>query len=322
MAHMIDFSNNRANIAYVGKTPWHGLGVNLEEGQSLDKWRVAAGMNWEALRSKEMFYDQDGNLITGNDDILFRSDTKAKLGNCTERYRIIQPADVLEFYRDLVATQGWSLDVAGCLDGGKRLWALAKTEQEFAVKGTIDRVGAYLLLATSYDGTMATVGKFTSVRVVCQNTLSMSLGDKLAKVSVRHNTEFNAESVKQELGVVETSLKQLEMEANILADRKMSDSEAMRFIKDVIAGKDIKDEDVSTRAANIIKGVFSLYKGAGMGATLNSAQGTAWGVLNAITEHVDHHTGRNANNRVRNAWFGQGENVKLEAKSSLLKMAA
>ena len=71
-----------------------------------------------------------------------------------------------------------------------------------------------------------------------------------------------------------------------------------------------------------VKGVFDLYKGRGKGSTLPTAQDTLWGLLNAVTEHVDHYQGRSNDTRIRSAWFGQGENLKLKAKDTLLTMLA
>lgn len=324
MAHMIDFSNDRANIAYLGHTPvWHGLGTSLTEGAPLEVWLKEAGMSWEAKKTKQMFRDEDGVIHYGDENILYRSDTKATLGTCSDRYQIVQPGEVIEFYRDLVDLQGFTIETAGCLDGGKRLWALAKTDGEIAVGGTVDRMNTYLLLATSFDGSMATVGKFTSVRVVCQNTLSMCMNDGEAKIAVPHSTSFDARKMKEQLGIYEAATIQMQEKVDILAGRKMNDSEAMRFIIDVLAGKDVKAEDLSTRNGNIVKGVFDLYKGDGMGATLASANGTAWGAVNAVSEYTDHHINtRDRNNRMKSAWFGNGDSTKTKAFNLALALAA
>lgn len=321
MAHMIDFSNNRSNIAFVGEKPWHGLGQELEINTPLEMWAEKAGFNWEAKKA-QVQYNVDGEVYESDKQIIYRSDTKLDLGVCKDRYQIVQPMDVLEFYRDIVELEGWHIEVAGVLDGGKRLWALAKTGDQFDVNGTVDRVNTYLLLATSYDGTMATIGKFTSVRVVCQNTLTMSLGDRIASVRVPHSREFNPAAMKAELGIHTEATKQFMEEAAALAQRKTTDKEAMKFIIDILHGKDDKIEDISTRKANIIKSVYDLYDGKGMGSSLPSANGTAWGVLNAITEYTNHHVNsRSVNNRVRAAWFGTNEQLGLNAKEILLKAA-
>jgi len=61
MAHEIDTTTGRAAMAYIGQTPWHGLGRRLEEGATIETWQQAAGMEWEVLRSKVRFaIEQDG----------------------------------------------------------------------------------------------------------------------------------------------------------------------------------------------------------------------------------------------------------------------
>lgn len=89
----------------------------------------------------------------------------------------------------------------------------------------------------------------------------------------------------------------------------------------MLEGKNTKIEDVSTRGANIIQNVFSLYSGNGMGSTLKSADGTLWGVVNSITQYYDHEiNSRNQNNRLRSAWFGQGDTKKTQAYNLALDM--
>lgn len=320
MAHLIDLSNNRANVAFTGEPLWHGLGEKIDRDSSIDEWRVAAGLDWTAEKTPAEYRVGD-EVFTSEKKIIYRSDTKAELGYVSKRYKPVQPQEILEFFRDLVGAGGWGLDVVGSLDGGKKIWALAKTENEFAVNGTIDKVGMNLLLATSFDGSLATIAKFSSLRVVCNNTLTASLADGMQKISVGHVGVFDAQKVREQLGLVDHITETLHEKANVLAKRKMKDKDAMQFIIDTLAGKDTDIESLSTRSVKVINNVFELYKGAGMGSTLASSAGTAWGLLNSITEHVDHHLGRNSNNRLKNAWFGQGERIKNTAFEELLKIA-
>lgn len=323
MAHLIDFSNARANIAFVGETPWHGLGQKLNPATPFDVWLKEAGLDWTANKARINFEDEDGTIHRGDSEIIYRSDTKKQLGVVSDRYKIVQPREVIEFYSDLVGTQGWDIEVAGSLDEGKRIWALAKTDASINVLGTQDTLETYLLLATAFDGTMATVGKFSSVRVVCQNTLTMSLHDGQAKVSVPHSRVFDANVVKRDLGIYVDATMELEANANRLAKQNITDKDAMRFIIDVLAGKDTIASEMSTRQSNIVRSVYDLYKGKGMGSNLQAANGTAWGLVNSVTEYVDHHVNsRNVNNRIRSAWFGQGESMKNVAFEMALEIAA
>lgn len=322
MAHQLDESTGKAAIAYVGQTPWHGLGAKLDPNSTFDTWLKSAGLDWSANRAKVKYEDEEGTLHSSKSEVIFRSDTKGLLGVVSDRYKIVQPREVIEFYQDLVGVRGWEIEVAGALDDGKRIWALAKTDAEINVGKSFDQVGTYLLLATAFDGTMATVGKFTSVRVVCNNTLTMSLNDGIkAKVSVPHSRVFDANTVKEELGIYEQATKTLEEHANAMAKVKVSDKDAMKFILDVLAGENVDVQKMSPKAVNIITSVYKLYDGGGMGSNLESASGTVWGLTNSISEYLDHHVNsRSDNNRLRSAWFGQGETLKQKAYNMALAM--
>ena len=318
--HMIDMSNGRANIAFTGQPCWHGLGQQLSDGASIDQWRVEAGLNWSARRATIQF-EADDVVREGDSEILFRSDNFGQLGIVSPDYKIVQPGEVLEFFRDLVDSGNMKLETAGSLDNGKKVWALAKTNQDFRVFGQ-DQVEGYLLLATSFDGTLSTRAQFTSVRVVCNNTLQVSVRGKSSNaVSIPHSAMFNHNQVKLDLGILDDGFKQFEEQANLLAQRNMSDKEAIRFIMNVLTGED-DAEKLSTRSANVVKHVYGLYAGNGMGSSLRSANGTAWGALNAVTEYVDHQQGRNVNNRFRSAQFGIGATTKADALQKALALAA
>ena len=198
MAHEIQ------TMAYVDAVPWHGLGNKLTPNQPIEVWQNEAGMDWR-INETEVLYSVsggDGLHLKSNPDnkVLFRSDTHSPLSVVSKRYKVVQPHDVLEFYRDLVSVGGFELETAGVLKGGKKLWALAKTGQETLLRGN-DRVKAYLLLATSCDGSLCTTAQFTSVRVVCNNTLQLAVGDSGGAVKVPHSTEFDPQQVKQTLGL-------------------------------------------------------------------------------------------------------------------------
>ena len=320
MSHMIDMSNGRANIAFVGQPCWHGLGQKLSQGASIDQWRVEAGLDWHAGRAGVQF-EADGVVRQGDSEVLFRSDNFKQLGIVSPDYKIVQPGEVLEFFRDLVSTGDMALETAGCLDDGKKVWALAKTNQDFRVFGQ-DQVEGYLLLATSFDGTLSTRAQFTSVRVVCNNTLQLSVRGKSSNaVAIPHSALFNHSQVKLDLGILDNSFKQFEEQANMMANRRIADKEAIRFIMNVLTGED-DAEKLSTRSANVVKHFYGLYCGNGKGSSLRSANGTAWGVLNAITEYVDHEQGRNVNNRFRSAQFGAGAATKADALEKALALAA
>ena len=121
MAHEIDHSTGSPAIAYVGETPWHELGERLPEGQPIETWLKAARLDWE-LKRLPVQYLVDGRLRTMDDRfVLVRSDTQAALSVVSGDYQIVQPKEVLEFYRGLVDSFGYTLETAGALDGGRKV---------------------------------------------------------------------------------------------------------------------------------------------------------------------------------------------------------
>lgn len=328
MAHLIDMTGGRANMAYAGATPWHGLGSQLSHGASIDQWRVEAGLNWNAGRSIVRF-EAPGlpGFCTGESEVLYRDDTFQQLGIVSERYQIVQPGEVLEFFRDIVGTGGLELETAGSLDNGRKVWAMARTGDSMAIKGQ-DRVEGYLLLSTSFDGSMATKAQFTSVRVVCNNTLSIATASSKGAVVVPHSSSFDARGAKVELGLIHGAWGQFEDQANALADRRLTNGEAMNLLLSIMepaaAVKLAKGEtiELSTKRRNQITSVFELFQGRGMGSALVSSAGTAWGMVNAVTQYIDHDAGNNVNNRFRSGQFGPGAAMKQEAFTKALALVA
>lgn len=318
MAHQVQ------QMAYVGETPWHGLGNPLTPQQPIEIWQHEAGMDWR-IEETDVLYSVsggDGLHLKTNPDakILFRSDNHAPLSVVSNRYKVVQPHDVLEFYRDLVSVGGFQLETAGVLKGGKKLWALAKTGQETMLRGG-DKVKAYLLLATSCDGTICTTTQFTSVRVVCNNTLQLAVSDAVGAVKVPHSTLFDPAKVKQELGLGLSAWDRFKADIDKLAARPVHKFEAMNYLVDVLGDPSVPLAEQPNQKA--LNSVHALFSGGAKGADMASANGTAWGLLNAVTEHVDRHRrARSNDHRLDSAWFGQGASIKAKAFGEAMKLAA
>lgn len=322
-------------MAYANETPWHGLGNRLAPNQPLETWAQSAGMNWRIEETEVRFVT--GNNADASDPgnihafphqkVLYRSDTSAPLSVVSQRYQVVQPGEILEFYRDLTEVGGFELESAGVLKEGRKFWALARTGQSATLKGK-DQVSGYLLLATACDGTLATVAQFTSIRVVCNNTLSIALGQGQGAVKVPHRSQFDAQAVKRQLGVAVSSWDNFMTRMKALSDRKVSAQQAEAFFKRVLTysttgGIDPTDHPVTTVNDRALKAVQALYAGNGKGAELASAAGTAWGLVNGVTEYIDHHRrARSEDHRRDAAWFGAGAVLKQRAWEEANKLIA
>ncbi|WP_443700857.1 DUF932 domain-containing protein [Pseudomonas sp.] len=322
MAHLIE------QMAYVGATPWHGLGSQLSPKQPLEVWQQEAGMNWQIQESPVHFMaDAAGHLGTihtfPEQKVLYRSDTKAALSVVSQRYQVVQPRDVLEFYRDLTERSGYELETAGVLKGGRKLWALARTGQSAVLKGN-DVVNGYLLLATSCDGTLATTATPTTIRVVCNNTLTIAVNGASQAIKVPHSTRFDPRAVKQQLGITVSQWDDFMYRMRTLAARPVKTHEAKDYLRSVLCealAANPERPGISNERA--LTKVLSMYEGHGRGAELEAAKGTAWGLLNAVTEYVDHERRARSNEyRMDTAWFGQGAAIKQRALNTALQLVA
>jgi phage/plasmid-like protein (TIGR03299 family) len=322
MAHLVN------SMAYTGETPWHSLGNALPAKQSIDVWAKEAGMDWNICETPVRYLtEQAGSLgaIMSFDDqkVLYRSDTKAALSVVSGRYQVVQPKAVLEFYRDLTEISGFELETAGVLKEGKKFWALAKTGKEATLKGN-DVVKGYILLATSCDGTLATTATPTTVRVVCNNTLAIALNGASSAIKVPHSTSFDPQAVKKQLGIAVSQWDSFMYRCKTLSERKVKTHESMNYFLKVLCQTDNPvDPAQGLTNERALKKVQALYEGQGHGAELSSASGTAWGLLNAVTEFVDHEKrARSQEYRMDSAWFGQGANLKQRALDHALQLVA
>ncbi len=336
MAHELTIrANGRAEMAFVGETPWHGLGQNVTKGASIGVWQKEAGMDWEAKEADVYFEAARGNLDLqriGGHKVIYRSDNDYPLAVMGSNYQIVQPKEVLEFFRDLTEVGGWHIHTAGTLREGRKLWAMA-SHDETALVGKGDAVSNNLLLATSLDGSMRTTAMLTSVRVVCANTLAIALSGTDAQnakmVRVSHRSIFDPQGIKEALGVATDSFAAFMHQARELADTPMDLADARDVLIKIFGQTNSKaatntswmgdlsklqrcDEEEAKDSRSVGR-ILELFDGAGMGATLKTAKGTSWGLLNAVTQFVDHEMGRTQDTRLDAAWFGRGQQFKQQA---------
>lgn len=289
---------------------WHGLENVIPSAAPFDTWLEKSGMNFDILRSPVCFYDDNGVSNYMNDKhVLYRSDTKAPLSTVSESYNIVQPREVLGFFSDLCAKNALKMDTAGVIRNGTKFWALARTGA-YADISANDRVMQYVLMATSADSSVATTIKHTSVRVVCSNTLNLSLNNKESAIRVSHSSLFNANDVKMDLGLLDNEFDSFGEIATELHYRHVTLPEARKWYAEMLSGKSDMDTDEVNKYANesrLFKNVWEGY------VTGKGAEETMWGLLNGLTYTVDHMRGRSNDTRLDSSLFGTGSLLKAKA---------
>lgn len=323
MAHDLDMSNSRVNFAYVGESAWHRLGNKLDHNATPEQWSEAAGFAWEAVRSPVMFRTTEGAgpVTMPGRFVIHRSDTGAPLSVMSGNFRITQPAQVMEFFRDIIKAGGAKMETAGMLAGGAKFWALARFDDQFDMPGD-SPILPYLMLATSLDGSLSNTAAFTTVRVVCQNTLTMA--NRMAHdgaagvVRVPHSTDFNADQVKSQLGLMQGRWEQFKKDARSMSQRTISREDAVEYFLSVLYPKAKTLDLAETRPT--LGAVLSVYEN-GIGQQTDAAKDTVWGLLQACTRYVDHEKkAASDDTRLQQAWFGAGAALKRAAYEKALEL--
>ena len=164
----------------VRETPWHGLGRIIMDAPASREALELAGLDWQ-VESRNI-YSGTGAMIPGYRANV-RSTDDAVLGAVSDRYRIVQNEEAFQFTDDLLG-EGVTYETAGSLQGGKKVWMLARLPRKYLIAG--DQVEPYLVIFNSHDGSSGVKVAMTPIRVVCQNTLNLALNTAKRSWTARH----------------------------------------------------------------------------------------------------------------------------------------
>ena len=319
MAHELEMINGEAQMAYAGDVPWHGLGVKVSNDLTPEQMLKAAGLNW-TVDPVELFAEVgDKRLATGH-RALVRSTDQRVLDVITDDWNPVQNQEAFEFFNDFVGAGEMEMHTAGSLKDGKIVWALAKVKESFELFNGRDQVDAYLHFTNPHSYGQSIDVRFTPIRVVCNNTLTLSLNMKSKNmVKVSHRREFDGDMVKEALGVAKHKLDQYKEMAQFLSKKRYNDENVVDYFKRVFPVLTTKTDSEKVlsksaeRALDIIK--YDSQPGAEFG------KGTWWEAFNAVTYMTDHEIGRSVDSRLTSAWYGANKNLKTKALETAVEMA-
>lgn len=315
MAHELEITSNGAAMAYAGETPWHSLGKRVSDDLTPAQMMEAAQLNWTVEKRPLEFVVDDQRHPVANKYALVRSDSNAVLDVVGSGWQPTQNETAFNFFTDFVGAGEMSMHTAGSLKNGQIVWALAKVDQSFEILGG-DKVDSYLLFSNPHKWGQAIDVRFTPIRVVCNNTLSLSLGQKAEKaVKVSHNQTFDPEAVNTALGIAANKLQQYEEMAKFLASKRYTADSMIEYFNTVfpVYGA-AKKKQQSKQAARAVQ-VVDTQPGAQYG------EGSFWQLFNAATYLTDHEIGKSADTRMQSAWYGQGAQRKVNALETAVQLA-
>ena len=310
MAHMVE------TMAYAGEKPWHGLGKEVHNDLTPAQMLVEAGLDW-SVDKVPAFATIGGKKVSVGRDALVRSTDNRILDVVSSEWNPVQNHEAFEFFTDFVMEGDMEMNTAGSLRGGQVVWALAKIKESFELFDG-DRVEGYLLFTNPHKFGQCIDVRFTPIRVVCNNTLTLSLNEKGNRfVKVNHRRQFDAESVKQTLGIASKKLGTYKEMAQMLGGKRYNKSSLISYFNDVfpvLTTKEKARKELSKSATRALE-VIDTQPGH------EFAKGSWWQAYNAVTFMTDHEIGRNNDNRLTSAWFGPNSQLKVRALQSAIEYA-
>ena len=314
MAHNIEFVNGKAQMAYVGETPWHGLGTEVPADLTPDQMLEAAGLDWTV--SKVPAYSKVGgkNVDIGWSALVRDRDQKV-IDVVSNDWNPVQNSEAFEFFNDFIAEGDMEMHTAGSLAEGQIVWALAKVKDSFELFGG-DRVDSYLHFTNFHRYGCSTDVRFTPIRVVCNNTLTLSLNTKVERmVKISHRKQFNGDDAKLMLGIAADKLAKYKEMAQFLGTKRYNAESVVDYFKRLWpANENSKRTEVTKKAKDALS-ILESQPGA------EFATGSWWQPFNAATYYVDHLAGRSQDTRLQSAWYGNNKNLKVRALELAVEMA-
>jgi phage/plasmid-like protein (TIGR03299 family) len=319
MSHEVEMVEGVAQMAYAGETPWHGLGTKVAPDLSPIQIMSKAGLDWTV--EKETMTTASGVEIEGKKALVRSADNKV-LDVVGDNWNPVQNEQAFEFFSEYTLAGDMEMHTAGSLKGGQMVWALAKVKESFDILGG-DQVDSYLLFSNPHKYGKAIDVRFTPIRVVCNNTLSMSLGQNVANsVTMNHRNEFNPDMVKEQMGIASEKFAKYKEMATFLSTKQFSMDALVQYYNEVFprtyqGKKDVQVKTFADLSSNGQK-AFSYLEtqpGAEYGA------GSWWQALNSVTYLTDHKMGRETDSRLTSAWFGANQTRKIRAVEKAVEFA-
>lgn len=319
--------------------PWKANGSVIDADASLDDWLDKAGLNYTVDAVPSLYQFGEELREVENRKQLIRSDTGTALAQVSaSNYKVRQPREIMEFFRNLVESNNMQMDIIGQMQGGRKIFGLASTGDEAEIgKGSGDIVKANVFLIESFDLSHATKARSGVERLFCLNQIetnrfgSSNFVNK-GSIKRKHSQEFIPEEVQFELAHVNDNFRQFVDFANAMTEIKMTEDMVKRFLFRLYAPKvfenpdnwrkakiDYEREGVTTNALNVAGDVLNTLED-NLGHAIAGTTGTLWGALNAITFYHDHESRTKGEKRWESAMIGNGNTKKNEALQLALEV--
>lgn len=290
----------------VREMPWHGQGAVLDAyPEGIDEALTLSGLDWR-VEQRDVYVPTapelgDEGVSQGFTQVPgklanVRSDNQSVLGVVSDGYQVVQNVEAFRFLDDVLGTDELQFETAGSLHGGRQVWVLARRPEHVEVAG--DKVGTYVFVASSHDGSMSVTAAVTPVRIVCANTLGWALDSAQQAFRMRHTAGIGNrwEDAREMLRLTVDYEAQFVALGDKLGQERIADSTFEGVLDDLFPEKESLGDRALENRRTAKRQIMTIYRGQGSdGNTIGNAPGTKWAAVNAVGEWSDWYRQRNKN---------------------------
>jgi phage/plasmid-like protein (TIGR03299 family) len=319
----INPQTGQVSMMFHGNTPWHGLGQQLDHPSTSAEAIRAAGLDWEVVKQPLYVKNEGGYLQVENQYMMMRADrinSGPCLGIVSGSYTPLQNLEAFEFFDDIVGQGAAVYHTAGALHHGERVWILAMLPEYIRVIGD-DVCNKYLLLSNSHDGKSSVQMKFTPIRVVCQNTLTLALSQgPTIRTAHTRNMHTRMRQARELLGIIHGRFDELAQVFQAMTQVKMDKEKVELYYKMIFPDPRDPSNEIGRLRAAQNRETAEMYYRNGRGNQEKGVIDTLWAAYNGAAEMADYHRWpMNSEPRLMNIWFGDGYLLKARAYSAAVE---
>lgn len=269
--------------------------VDISSATNIEEALQLASLDWEV--ESKYIYNEYGEPYDKFKANVRESDGKL-LGIVTDRYNIVQNIDAFDFVDGLVS-EGFKFDRAGQFRDGRSIWVMGSLP-ETQILG--DDISNNVVFVNSHDGSSGVKVMMTPIRLICSNMINLALkkADRIWTTKHTGSIYTKLEEAKYTLGLANKYMEELEIEAERLANIKITNTE-IEAIFDVLFPIDTtKDSERKIKNISLIRNNFVECYNA---SDIAQFKDTAYGAVNAVSDLISHRPpNRATQNFYENSW--------------------
>lgn len=301
------------------EVPWHELGVHVPTLVTVQDIPTLCPRFADPVLKVPC--ELDGKPVADH-YFTVRSDDRTVLGHVGTEYVPFQNMDMAQTMAEILQDpHGPCIDTLGLLWDGRKSWVLAKFPESMVLRGRNGRedvIGQYLLFSNAFDGSQRMRAQATTIRVVCNNTLTMAHAQSKKNTStwMCHSGDVlqKARNIGDILAITFKGFEETQALYQALIHVEPTHEQVETVLKALFP-------DTKTNRAQLQRERVATLAENGTGNA--PFAGTAWALYNGVTELVDYKNNEGSTRedardmRLNSVWFGSGASFKATALKTI-----